>query len=406
MVRAVKTVKAVRSRADLRRSPVTSSDLHRSNLTVFAVLTAFTVLSPLSVLPVPLHAQTTAAGRVLRPDARDTLALPGVRVLLHRVGRERQGPVDSVLSDSRGHFRFVFRSDTGSLYLLSARYGGIEYFSSPVHTNPARPDSAIPLLVYDTSSRAPVGVEAHHIVVPRPGDDGSRSVLELFVLRNSALRARVGADSLQPVWSAPLPAGSLGLQVGESDLSPDAVSRQGDSVYVFAPIAPGEKQLAVQYVIPGEQNVVNFPMGTSAGQVNLLIEGPVGGVSGAPLALADSQLIEGRMFQRWSGTVSPGAVIRVALTGSRRTPVALLAGLVAGLALALLLAGWRLVARSRARPESPLPEGLLASIASLDVRYLGRESEVPVNEWETYRAERARLKAELDASLAARDHRR
>jgi hypothetical protein len=373
-------------------------------LTVLTALTALTAVPPYRLTA--LHAQTIAAGRVLRPDVRDTLALPRVRVLLHRVGRERQGPVDSVLSDARGRFRFVFRSDTGSLYLLSARYGGIEYFASPVHTNPARPDTAIPLLVYDTSSRAPVVVEAHHIVVPRPGDDGSRSVLELFVLRNSGLRARVGADSLQPVWSAPLPAGSLGLQVGESDLSPEAVSRRGDSVYIFAPIAPGEKQLAVQYVISGERNVVNFPMGTSAGQVNLLIEGPVGGVSGAPLALADSQLIEGRRFQRWSGTVSPGAVIRVVLIGSRRTPVALLAGLVVGLALALLLAGWRLVARSRARPESPLPDGLLAGIASLDVRYLGRQSEVPADEWETYRAERARLKTELEASLAARDRNR
>jgi len=338
-----------------------------------------------------------------RPDVHDTLAVPRIRVLLHRVGRERQGPIDSALTDARGRFRFGFRPDSGSLYLLSARYGGIEYFSSPVHTNPARPDTAIPLFVYDTSSRAPVEIEAHHIVVPRPGDDGSRSVLELFVLRNSGLRARVGADSVHPAWSAPLPPGSLGLQVGESDLSPDAVSRRGDSVYVFAPIAPGEKQLAVQYVIPGDQNLVTFPMGASAGPVNLLIEGPVAGVSGAPLTLADSQLIEGRKFQRWTGTVTPGARIQVALAGSRPTPVKVLAGLVAGLALALLLAGWRVLARARRRPESALPDGLLASIAALDVRYLGRQADVSADEWDNYRSERARLKAELEASLAARD---
>jgi hypothetical protein len=308
-----------------------------------------------------------------------------------------------VLTDRRGHFRFIFQPDSGSLYLLSARYGGIEYFSSPVHTNPERPDTGIPLFVYDTSSRAPVEVEAHHIVVPRPGDDGSRSVLELFVLRNSGLRARVGPDSAKPAWSAPLPTGSLGLELGESDLSPEAVSRRGDSVYVFAPIAPGEKQLAVQYVIPGDQSMVNFPVGAASGRLNLLIEGPVASVSGAPLALADSQLIGGRMFQRWSGTVPRGALVRVALLGSPRTPIAVLAGLVGGLALALLLAGWLLLARSRARAEVALPDSLLASIASLDVRYLGREGEVPVEEWETYRAERARLKAQLEASLAARD---
>jgi hypothetical protein len=109
------------------------------------------------------------------------------------------------------------------------------------------------------------------------------------------------------------------------------------------------------------------------------------------------------MFQRWSGTVPRGALVRVALLGSPRTPIAVLAGLVGGLALALLLAGWLLLARSRARAEVALPDSLLASIASLDVRYLGREGEVPVEEWETYRAERARLKAQLEASLAARD---
>jgi hypothetical protein len=61
------------------------------------------------------------------------------------------------------------------------------------------------------------------------------------------------------------------------------------------------------------------------------------------------------------------------------------------------------VARSRPRPESPLPDRILASIASLDVCYLGRESEVPADEWENYQAERARLKAQLEASLAARE---
>jgi hypothetical protein len=382
----------------LKPSLASPANFARSSL---AVLTALTVLPA-------LHAQTTAAGRVLRPrtEVSDTLAVPRIRVLLHRVGRERQGPVDSALTDAHGRFRFVFRPDSGSLYLLSARYGGIEYFSSPVHTNPVRPDTAIPLFVYDTSSRAPIEIEAHHIVVPRPADDGSRSVLELFVLRNSGLRARVGADSVHPAWSAPLPPGSIGLQVGESDVSPEAVSRRGDSVYVFAPIAPGEKQLAVQYVLPGDQKLLTFPLGASAGPVNLLIEGHVAGVNGVPLTLADSQLIEGRRFQRWTGTATPGARIQVALAASRPTPVKVLAGLVAGLGLALLLAGWRVLARSRRQPESALPDGLLASIASLDLRYLGRQAEVSADEWENYRSERARLKAELEASLAARDRSR
>ena len=86
-----------------------------------------------------------------------------------------QGPLDSTIADPHGHFRFRFHADTTALYLLSARYGGIEYFSSPVHTNPERPDTTMRVLVYDTSSTAPVVVEARHLVVPRPSEDGSRA---------------------------------------------------------------------------------------------------------------------------------------------------------------------------------------------------------------------------------------
>src|SRR5215211_1839549 len=110
---------------------------------------------------------TTAAGQVLRPRDSDTIPVPGTRVILHRVGRETQGPLDSVLADASGRFRFRFRPDTAAIYLLSARWGDVEYFSPPVHTNPARPDTTMRVVVYDTSSNAPIGIEARHIVVPR-----------------------------------------------------------------------------------------------------------------------------------------------------------------------------------------------------------------------------------------------
>jgi hypothetical protein len=324
--------------------------------------------------------------------------------VLHQVGRQLQGPVDSTFSDARGRFRIRFRADTSSLYLLSARYGGIEYFSPPVHTNPERPDTAIPLVVYDTSSTAPVGMTARHIVVPRPGEDGSRSVLDLLVLRNDGLWARVASDSLHPSWGVPLPPGSVGLELGESDFSPDAVSRRGDSAVVVAPIAPGEKQLALQYLLPGSLRVVNFPLGGGGATVNLLVEEPGARVEGGRLALADSQLIEQRWFRRWTGEPPPGAAIRLAFPSSGRTPLTLLAGLVGALALVLLAAGWR-VWRGGGRVAASAPvatvDSLIASIAALDLRYQGKESEVPPEEWNRYREERGRLKTLLEASLAA-----
>jgi hypothetical protein len=342
---------------------------------------------------------TLAEGWVIVPRERDTTRLAGARVLLHRVGRDIQGAVDSTVADARGRFRFRFRADTSTIYLLSARYGGIEYFSSPVHTNPARPDTAIALLVYDTSSAAPVSLEARHIVVPRPGEDGSRAVLDLMVLLNQGLRARVAPDSLHPSWSAPLPAVSTGLEIGESDVSPDAVRRQDDSVLVTAPIAPGQKQLSLEYLIPRGHPTVDFPVGALGGRLNVLVEEGGARVSGGTLALADSQVIEGRAFHRWTGDLPPGGSVRLVLPALPQTPVAVLAGLVVAVGLVLALAAWRILRRGRGLSMAA-PEPVLDAIAALDVRYAGKENETPVEEWQRYQAERARLKAELASSLA------
>ncbi|HEU5303555.1 MAG TPA: carboxypeptidase-like regulatory domain-containing protein, partial [Gemmatimonadales bacterium] len=192
------------------------------------LLLLVSVLHDLPVFSVPvLQAQSVrAAGLVIKPDSTP---VSGARIVLHRVSRAAQGPLDSTTSDARGRFRLTFRADTGALYLLSARHQGIEYFSPPVHSSPERPDTAIRIVVSDTSATAPVTLVARHLVLTRPGPDGSRSVLDLLVLRNEGQRTRVAPDSVHPSWSGPLPSGTLGLELGEGDISPDAVSRRRDS---------------------------------------------------------------------------------------------------------------------------------------------------------------------------------
>jgi hypothetical protein len=319
----------------------------------------------------------------------------GVRVLLHRVARDAQGPFDSTRADNQGRFRIRFRADTGALYLLSARYGGIEYFSSPVHTNPERPDTAIRVLVFDTSSTATITIAARHLVVPRPSQDGSRAVLDLLVLRNAGPRARVAPDTTQPSWSAPLPPGTAGLQVGESDVSPDAVERRGDSVDLYSPISPGDKNLTLEYVIPNDQRALDIPA-VGDGPINLLLEERIAKVSG--LSLADSQQIQGRWFYRWSGRAKAGDQVRLELPRPGRLPVWLLPTMVAALGLALGFAAWRLVP-ARA-PRAAAPAALLDALADLDLRYAGRESQVPAAEWAEYREQRATLKEQLERALA------
>jgi hypothetical protein len=348
-------------------------------------------------------AQALAAGAVVRAEAADSVPVSGVRVVLHRVGQMEQGPVDSTMADARGRFRFRFRADSGAVYLLSARYREIEYFSTPVHLG-ARPDTSIRLVVYDTSARAPVTLAARHLVVPRPDQTGTREILDLVILRNPGDRTRVAPDSLGTTWVGALPHGSEGLEVGESDVSPDAVVRRGDSLLVSGPIAPGEKQLVLQYSMPARSRELRLPIQPGA-RTNVLVEEAGTRVTG-PVAMADSQQIQGRSFRRWSGEPAAAGIITITLPEAPGAGQRWLAPLVGLLALALGAASWWGLRRRAPVPASPGASldasSLLETLAELDARYAGREAETPAEEWSAYQERRARLKAELAIALAGR----
>jgi hypothetical protein len=323
-----------------------------------------------------------------------------VRVVLHRVGQSLQGPIDSTRSDRLGRFHFGFRPDTSAFYLVSGRYAGIEYFSAPLPTNPTLPGTVVRVVVYDTSSSAPVALEARHLVLTRPGEEGSRSVLDLIILRNRGRLTRVAPDTLHGSWGVPLPRGTTGIQVRESDVSAEGLRRIGDSLSITAALAPGEKQVTLQYEVPAGQTEVALPVEAGL-PLNVLTEEPSVTVAGAGLTPTDSQVIQGRSFRRWTGTVPAPGVIRLHIPGLPRTPGWLLAALVGGLAVGLLGTGW-LAFSARGAPVQPVaPDALVDAIATLDARYLGRQDETPDTEWNRYETERARLKGALEASLAA-----
>jgi hypothetical protein len=344
-------------------------------------------------------AAQSVAGVVVRPDAGDSVPVAGARVVLHRVAEQAQGALDSLVTRADGRFRFPLVRDTASLYLLSAKYAGIEYFSMPLDRTPGRGEESVTLVVYDTSSRVPITLSARHVVIPRPGEDGTREVLDLVLLANQGLRTRVAPDSFGSSWTGPLPPGSEGLEVGESDVSPDAVTRRGDSVVVSAPISPGEKQLAFQYHVPSGSRTVEIPVGAEPVALNILLEEAGAEAAGPGLAPADSQTIEGRAFRRWAGDLPAGAVVRVTLPAAGSPGAPLLAALVGVLALALAAAAWRLVPR-RAAAVSQSRDRVLDEIAALDARYGGREADTPADEWARYLERRSELKAELGGALA------
>jgi hypothetical protein len=361
----------------------------------------------LIVIPLAAQAPIRAEGRVVRMVGSDSVAVPAARVLLHRVGRASQGPVDSVVADRAGRFRFRFVADTSAVYLTSTRYQGIEYFSPAVHTNPALPDTALHIVVSDTSSAAPVELEARHLVIAEPGEDGSRGVLDLVILRNRGDHTRVAPDSSRPSWSAPLPSGTFGFEPGEGDVSRDALRRVGDRVELLAPVAPGEKQLILQYGLPATARTVDLPFEEAAELVNVLIADRGARVRGGGLVAADTEVIQGRTYHRWMGPVPAGASVRIQLAGTGAAPRWLLPALVASLAAALAIGSrWALGARAPSVAELPAraidADTLLERIAQLDARYADREADVDPTEWQAYRGERARLKTELESALAAR----
>lgn len=359
------------------------------------------VAGALVVVPRATKAQPRArvAGVLLRPSGTDAMAVANARVVLHRVGRATQGPIDTVLTSPTGQFQFRFQADTTANYLVSARHHGVEYFSNPIATNPARPDTALKLLVYDTASSAPVRVKSRTMVVSSPDAIGARTVVDWLVLENRGSTTRVGVDSLAPTWVGRLPEEARNTQVGDarlSQFSPDAVQFRGDSLLVTAPISPGEKELLIQYEIPASQNRLAVNLG-AADSVDVFLEEQGIGAPGRGWAVTDSQMFEGRRFRRLTRTDQRVAGLDLRLPGLAFDPTRLLPWLVGGFALAMLAGGWRVLGRPRpALAHDPV---LLADrIVELD-----RAAESgPAEQRAALIEQRRRLMDQLDATLAER----
>ena len=296
-------------------------------------------------------AQTKVAGRIVRLAGSDTVAAGQVQVVLHRVGTAGQGPLDTVVTDPAGRFGFRFAADTASVFLLSARYAGIEYFSRPVSGDPVRADTSVVLIVADTSSEQPVAVRQRTLLVSRPDESGTRVVIDWLVLSNRGPLTRVAPDSVRPAWGGPLPEPAQNVEVADSRLSQfaaEAVSFRRDSALIFAPLSPGDKELMLQYRIPGTLREFVVPAAVSD-SVFVLLEEPGARVSLPALILADSQMIEGRAFHRWAGPMGGAGTIEILLAGPRFSQQQILVLLVAllGAGFALLAARALAVARRR-----------------------------------------------------------
>jgi hypothetical protein len=279
-------------------------------------------------------------GRV-RLGGRDIVPLAGAWAVLHRVLRDSGGPLDSVRTDRAGRYRIrLARVDTGAVYVVSAWYDSLAYFSLPLNVV-GRPAADVEdLIVYRTTKRMPpIRLARRLLTIARPGADGTRDVLEILELENTGVTTRITDDTLVPTWAGAIPAAAIQFQGGQGDISPDAMARRGDTVVVLGPIPPGHpKQLSYSYVLPAGTNALPVPIDQWTKELNLLIEDTTAVVTGPSpgVEAIGVQEIEQRRFAAYrAGPLQSGAVLTIALPQGALRPQHFLPYVVGVLAAAM-----------------------------------------------------------------------
>ena len=390
------------------------------------------LLGALSLHGVNLGAQSPARiaeGQVLRAVAGgDAAAVTGHWVVLHRVGADRAGPLDSARTGAGGRFRFryVASGAPDALYFVSATYGGIAYFAPPLRSAVVRGGDA-DIMVYDTTNdTTALRMQGRHVVVSLPRGS-KREIAEIFEIENQGPRTVIARDSI-PVWTTTLPADAEGMAVAPGDVSAAAVAFKPGRAELYAPLSPGIRQLVLTYSLPATSFPVAIPLERATSVIEVLMEDPRGEVVGSGLAEVAPATIEGRTFRRFiAQDAAASAVVRVNAPAPARENAATLRALL--LVLAALMAGalvvWAL-RRPRAEGRGPRAEGrepraesreppaasrepraesqaLIAEIAALDARH--DRADKTAHDEASYARVRAELKARLADALAAEDAR-
>lgn len=230
------------------------------------------------------------------------LPVPNVWVTLHRVGSDRQAPLDSIRADGTGHYKFDFvrTGDERAIYFVSASYGGVAYFTPPLAHNRVRGEEA-EIAVFDTTSGpVPIGTRGHHIIVSSVDANAMRTVTEVFELANDSSVTRVApTDGDGVVWSVTLPQRAGNFRVSQGDVPAAAVRFANGKANVFAPMAPGLKQLAFSYSLPADAFPLSIPIVRDTQILEVLIEEEKGTVTGARLKEKDPVSLEQRSFRRF-----------------------------------------------------------------------------------------------------------
>ena len=284
-------------------------------------------------------------GRIVRPGRKEVHPIPNVWVTLHRVGSDKAAPLDSMRARADGSYSFTYTrtGNPDAIYFVSAMYSGIAYFTPPLHEAHEKGEHG-EIVVFDTTSRnIDIGVRGHHIIVSSADANSNRSITEVFELANDSGSTLVGSSGLTgtPTWSTRIPPQATAFRVGQGDVPAAAVTVVNGKAQVFAPLAPGLRQVSFTYMLPGSAFPITFPIDRATSVYEVLVEDPEVTVEAPKMREVDPVSIERRQFRRFLGAEIPKGgelVIDVprAQRSMNRTYIVLLTLLIGGAMLAAL----------------------------------------------------------------------
>jgi hypothetical protein len=357
----------------------------------------------------PAATSQQVSGRVVRPGGEHPPPVPGAWVVLHRIGQDTSGPLDSVRTNARGEYSFRYARPDGdsALYLVSSMRGGVAYFSPPLRPGDVRGDAA-EIMVFDTTSaKLPLRVQGRHFVVVRGAGGRPHQVLEVYELSNDTSLTAVASKEGRAVWTAIIPEKAQEFRVGEGDVGEGGLVMRDGRVHLFAPVAPGLKQISFRYNLPPDAFPLSVAITEAVGVLEVVTDDQGARVSGAGLREMRPVESEGRTFKRFmSQDVPRNAVARLDLGSDggqmQGAAVALLGALFAAGASGALVLAITGARRRRSPPRAAPTAGsqvLVRAIAELDERF----ERVPAGAEENraaYEAERRALKERLREALA------
>jgi hypothetical protein len=231
--------------------------------------------------------------------------------------------MDSMQTRSDGAFAFTYRpwGSSEAVYFVSAMYDGIAYFTPPLPVAPPGVGDA-DLTVFDTTSGPiPLHVRGRHLIVSAPDTHGVRRVIEVFELSNDSSLTRIpsGTDD-RASWQSLIPLSAQDFEGGQGDIPADAITtRIGEPGHVrhaevFAPFAPGLKQLSFSYALPAAAFPLTVSIDDATAVFEVLVEEPSARVVAAKLREVDPVSVSGHTFRRFlAQDVAAGGELIVAI---------------------------------------------------------------------------------------------